>query len=272
MICDTHIHFYDGAYPTAANAVVLADDASPTEYQRVRDVLGIERFVVVQPSAYGLDNSCQLDAMADQRDGRGNGTVRGVMVVDAAVTTDEVRRLTELGVRGARFHMLPGGAVPWDHLETVAGKIAPFGWHIQLQLNGRELAARHDGLARLPTDVVIDHIGRFMPPVGVDDQNFRALVSLVECERAWVKLSAPYESSLEPITDQPADHSDVEPLVTHLVDNVSERLLWASNWPHPGRDVTPSAATLRSQRDRWLPTDELRQQVLVTNPDHLYFA
>ena len=271
MICDTHIHFYDSGYPTAPAAIVHADDAAPSDYLPVRTALDIERFVVVQPSAYGLDNRCQLDALANH--GRpDDGVARGVMVVDANVTDAELRRLTDLGVRGARFHMLPGGAVPWDHLETVARKIGPFGWHIQLQLNGRELAARHEQLVALPAEIVIDHVGRFMPPVPIDDHNFGALVNLIEQERAWVKLSAPYESSVEPITDDPDDHGDVTPLIEHLVEHVPERLLWATNWPHPGRVVTPSPATLRAQRDRWLPTDELRRQVLVTNPDRLYFT
>lgn len=271
MICDTHMHFYDSGYPTAPAAIVHADDASPADYRTVRTALGIERFVVVQPSAYGLDNSCQLDAMASHGH-PDDGLVRGVMVVDADVTDAELGRLTELGVRGARFHMLPGGAVPWDHLEAVARRIAPFGWHIQLQLNGHELAARHDRLAALPTEIVIDHIGRFMPPVRVDDANVRALVDLVEHGRAWVKLSAPYESSVGPITDHPSDHDDVTPLIEHLVDRVPERLLWATNWPHPGQDTAPSPATLRAQRDRWLPTHELRRCVLVDNPEALYFT
>ena len=308
MICDTHLHVYDSRYPTAAEAVVLADDASPDDYRSVQAALGVERLVVVQPSAYGLDNSCQIDAMAQfashrtlhhgtqndgmtyhgmtnhgtnvsgtgdggaGSDGAANDTVRGVMVVDATVADTELRRLTDLGVRGARFHMLSGGAVPWEQLEPVAAKIAPFGWHIQLQLNGRELAARQARLAALPTDVVIDHIGRFMPPVPIDDANFRALVSLLENGRTWVKLSAPYESSVEPITDEPGDHTDVDPLISDLVDRVPERLLWATNWPHPGQETAPTPATLRAQRERWLPTDELRRQVLVTNPDRLYFT
>ena len=48
-------------------------------------------------------------------------------------------------------------------LEAVAANIAPFGWHIQLQLNGRELPSRLDRLLRLPVGLVVDHVGRFMP-------------------------------------------------------------------------------------------------------------
>ena len=268
--CDTHIHFYDERYPSAPNAVLHPPDATTDDYRAVQTELGLERVIVVQPTTYGLDNSCQLDAMAAFGD-----RARGVVVVDDSLNSSELRRLTTLGVRGARFHMLPGGAVPWEMLETVAAKIAPFGWHIQLQCNGRELAARQDQLAALPTEIVIDHIGRYMPPVPTDDDNFTALLQLVEAGHAWVKLSAPYESSTEPIhNDDGAEtnHADVLPLIDVLVERVADRLLWASNWPHPAQSPAPSSGTLRTQLERWLPTDDLRHQVLVTNPDRLYFC
>jgi D-galactarolactone isomerase len=268
--CDTHVHFYDAQYPSAPDAVLRPPDATADDYSALQTELGLERVVVVQPTTYGLDNSCQLDAMATIGE-----RARGVMVVDASVSTDELRRLTKLGVRGARFHMLPGGAVPWQMLETVAAKVAPFGWHIQLQCNGRELAARQDQLAALPTAIVIDHIGRYMPPVPTDDDNFTALLQLVEAGHAWVKLSAPYESSTEPIHNDDharTNHADVLPLINALVERVTDRLLWASNWPHPAQSLAPTSGTLKTQLEQWLPTDDLRHQVLVTNPDHLYFC
>jgi D-galactarolactone isomerase len=272
--CDTHMHFYDARYPSAPDAVLHPPDATADDYRALQTELGLERVVVVQPTTYGLDNSCQLEAMATFGD-PGDGLARGVMVVDGSVSADELRRMTKLGVRGARFHMLPGGAIPWEMLEAVAAKIAPFGWHIQLQCNGRELAARHDQLAALPTEIVIDHIGRYMPPVSTDDDSFTALLRLVEAGHAWVKLSAPYESSTEPILNDDGaetNHADVLPLIDVLVERVADRLLWATNWPHPGQSPAPSPGTLKTQLEQWLPTDELRHQVLVTNPDHLYFC
>lgn len=247
-VTDTHLHVYDRRFPTAATAVVHADDASVTDY--LASLPGTRRVVVVQPSAYGLDNRCQLDAMAEfEQHGL---TARGVMVVDAQTPLAELERLDALGVRGARFHMLPGGAVPWDDLEPVAERIADLGWHVQLQLNGRELPERLDRLMALPTDLVIDHVGRFMPPVPVDSAEFGALAHLVHDGRTWVKLSAPYESSPE--------LSLVEPLAAALIDRHPERLLWASNWPHPGHD--------RSMK-LWIP-DGVDDRIMVNNPAELY--
>jgi D-galactarolactone isomerase len=258
--CDTHIHFYDHRYPPAPAATLRPPDATPDDYRTVMQALDVERMVVVQPTTYGLDNRCQLDAMAAF-----GAAARGVMVIDPTVQPDELARLTDLGVRGARFHMLPGGAVAWDDLEAVAANIAPFGWHIQLQLNGRELPQRLDRLLRLPVDLVVDHVGRFMPPVEPDSVAFAALLTLID-HGAMVKLSAPYESS----RTGPPGFDDVTPLVDALVSRSPERLLWASNWPHPGQKNPPTAAELVALRDRWLPDDDLRRQVLVDNPAELY--
>ncbi len=258
--CDTHTHFYDHRYPVASASRLRPSDATPTDYRTAQATLGTERVVVVQPTTYGLDNSCQLDAMATF-----GGAARGVMVVDHEAQPAELARLTDLGVRGARFHMLPGGAVPWEMLEVVAANIAPFGWHIQLQLDGRELPDRLDRLLRLPVGLVVDHVGRFMPAAGPDTPAFAALLTLVD-HGATVKLSAPYESS----GTGPPGFDDVTRLVDALTARAPDRLVWASNWPHPGQVTPPTAAELVSLRDRWLPTDELRRRVLVDNPAALY--
>lgn len=264
--CDTHLHVYDKRFPTAPTAQLFPPDALAADYRRIQPDLGVDRLVIVQPTTYGLDNTCQLAAIAEFGD-----RARGVMVVDSSTSDDDLARMTELGVRGARFHMLPGGAVPWDELEPVAERIAELGWHVQLQLNGRELAERHERLLQLPVEIVVDHVGRFIPPVDPIDPSFAALVDLVERGNAWVKLSAPYESSVEPISDSVDDHSDVDPLISVLVGRVPERLLWASNWPHPGQSVHPSPATLAAQLRRWVPDDDTRRRILVDNPDRLYF-
>ncbi|MGI9645014.1 MAG: amidohydrolase family protein [Ilumatobacteraceae bacterium] len=258
--CDTHMHVYDDRYPVAPAAVLRPPNASVADYREVQAEIGTTRVVVVQPTTYGLDNRCQLEAMAAFDD-----AARGVMVVDAATTREDLARLTELGVRGARFHMLPGGAVPWEQLEPVADAIAPFGWHVQLQLDGRELPARMERLLALPVSLVIDHVGRFMPAVDPDSAAFAALVTLVD-QGARVKLSAPYESS----ADGPPGFADIAELVDALVARAPDRMLWASNWPHPGQGAPPSPTELVALRDRWLPTPELRRQVLAENPTDLY--
>ncbi|MEM8923339.1 MAG: amidohydrolase family protein [Actinomycetota bacterium] len=259
--CDTHIHVYDARSPAAPTATIHPPDASLDDYAEVQAALGTGRTVLVQPTTYGLDNSLHLAAMAEL----GPERARGVMVVDGSVDADTLRRLTDLGVRGARMHLLPGGAIDGAELEAVAAKVAPFGWHVQLQRNGHELAADLDRLRRLPCPLVIDHVGRFMPPVEADDPAFAALLALVD-DGAHVKLSAPYESA----PDATHRYDLVTAGIDALVARAPDRLLWASNWPHPAQADPPTPADLGRLGARWLPTDALRRQVLVDNPAALY--
>jgi len=259
--CDTHMHFYNARFPSAPTARITPPDAWLDDYREVQRALGLTRVVVVQPTTYGRDNSCQLAAMAALGEG-----ARGVMVVDEATPEAELDRLTKLGVRGARFHMLPGGAVPWDIIEAVAAKVHAFGWHIQLQLNGRELPEREALLKRLPGTLVVDHVGRFTPPVKVDDPAFKVLLRFLETGRCWVKLSGPYESSS---TGAPA-FEDVRPEARALAKAAPQRMLWATNWPHPGqKNPLSHAATLDLLLD-WVDDEATRNRILADNPAELY--
>jgi D-galactarolactone isomerase len=255
------MHIYDSRYQAAPLSILRPPDATVGHYRQVQRALGLDRVVVVQPSTYGLDNSCVLHAVADL-----GGTARAVVVIDDRVTDGELERLTRLGVRGARFHMLPGGAVPWEMMPAVAERIAPFGWHIQLQMNGRDLADRFEALVSLPTPVVIDHVGRYMPPVEPDDGRFAVLLRLLDTGHCWVKLSAPYESAADDAHEYPA----VGRLVRNLVDHAPDRMLWATNWPHPGQVSPPSLADLSRLTFDWMPDAADRRRILVDNPAELY--
>ncbi len=262
--CDCHMHFYGPRrrFSYRADAPNAPPPASVDDYRAVRARLGLARTVVVQPSVYGTDNTCNLEAMAEL-----GAEVRGVMVVDTEVSDAELDRLTGLGVCGERFYML-GGVLGWDILDEMAARVHDFGWHVQLQLDGRELGEREAALRRLPGTLVIDHVGRFGEPVGVDHPGFRALMRLVEGGRCWVKLSMPYDGSRV----GPPNYDDVGVLAKALVRAAPERMLWASNWPHPTVPVTerPDDAVLLDVLLDWAGDDATRHRILVDNPADLY--
>jgi D-galactarolactone isomerase len=259
--CDTHIHFYNAKFPTAPSALMMPEDAWIDDYKDVQRHLSLERVVAVQPTAYGLDNSCQIEAMTAFGD-----RIRGVFVVDDRTPERELDRLTKLGGRGARFHMLPGGAVPWDILEKVAARVHDFGWHIQLQLNGRELPEREAMLKRLPGGLVIDHVGRFTPPADPGHEAFKVLLRLLEGGNCWVKLSAPYES----FAGEPLDYGKIAVEARALVAAAPQRMLWASNWPHPGKDWLPEDAQHLDLLLDWIDDMAVRDRILVDNAVELY--
>ena len=102
--CDTHMHVYEPGYGMAPTALLPPPDGRLEDYRRVQERLGLERAVIVQPTTYGEDNRCTLEAMAAL-----GGSARGVAVVGTGAGDEVYEDLTARGIRGIRFHMLPGG-------------------------------------------------------------------------------------------------------------------------------------------------------------------
>jgi D-galactarolactone isomerase len=259
--CDTHMHIYDHRYTLAPTATFDPPDALVPTYLALRQSLGIDRNVVVQPTAYGKDNRCTLEAMAAI-----GPNARGVAVVDETVSDAELERLSKAGVRGARFHMLAGAPLPWDVLERIAARIHEFGWHVQLQLDGRDLPEREALIRKVSGTLVIDHVGKFLEPVPTDHPSFRLLLRLVENGRTYVKLSAPYEVSKV----GPPYYDDVGALAKMLVRTAPDRMLWATNWPHPTAGAKPDDTLLLDMLLDWIPDEAMRHKALVDNPAQLY--
>jgi D-galactarolactone isomerase len=259
--CDTHMHVYDDRYPLDPGWHAPPPNATTADYLKVQHQLGLERVVVVQPNAYGYDNDCTTDAIRDL-----GSQARGIAIVKPDVSDGELKRLHDAGIRGARCYVLPNPFVQWDDVPRIAARVAPLGWHVQIQLDGRTLP-QYDALIRaLPTDFVIDHNGKFMEPVPPSDPAFQMLLRLLDTGRCWVKLSSPYETSK---TGAPK-YEDVSALARALARRNPERCVWATNWPHPGRNPPPENGDILDLLQDWVPDEATRHRILVDNPARLY--
>ncbi len=265
LSCDCHMHAYGDLerYPPSAGSPFKPVPGGHIDnYLELRRILGLDRAVVVQPSAYGTDNRCTLEAVARLGD-----RARAVVVVDETASDAELEGLTAKGARGLRFFMLPGGALGWDVLPRLAARVAEHGWHIQLQMDGRFLHEREAELARLPCPLVIDHNGKFLEPSGTDHAGFKALCRLLEAGETWVKTSGVYETS----RDGPPHYADVAVLARTLIARYPERCVWATNWPHPSKPGDPpDDSLLVDLLAEWCGSEATLERVLVGNPAALY--
>lgn len=259
--CDCHVHVYEPGYPLAPTATFQPPPAPASAYREVQRALGLSRVVVVQPTGYGFDNRCTLAAIAALGPG-----ARGIAVIPPETPEDELQRLHAAGVRGVRYMMLAGGALSWESLARTAARIAPLGWNINLQLDGRDLPQHEDPLRQLPCRLVIDHVAKFLGPVTPADEPFTSLRRLLDGGRCWIKLSAPYESS----RSGPPAYADVGALVRELAHAYPDRSLWASNWPHPNVVPTPADATLLDWARGLMGGEAAQHRILVGNPAALY--
>lgn len=263
LACDCHFHVFGpyGRFPLDPGRHYDPAEATIPAYLRVADALGLQRMVVVQPSVYGTDNACTLDAA----ERFGLDRARVIAVVDAGIDAAALRALHARGVRGVRFNAVSGNGTPLDQLDALARRIAPLGWHLQIYATGDvwpDLAPR---LAALPVEVVVDHMGGVRTADGVDAPGFGALLRLLEGGRAWVKLCGYRISSAGP------PFADVAPFARALLQAAPERCLWGTDWPHPSlTEWMPEDGALFDRLGEWAPTDAERRRVLVDNPARLY--
>jgi predicted TIM-barrel fold metal-dependent hydrolase len=262
--CDCHIHIFGprDRFPLAAELAYVPRDATIEMYRALRRRLGIERTVVIQPSAYGTDNTCLLEALAAFGD-----TARGVAVVPTDVGDGELERLHAAGVRGLRFSFVVKNAMPPADLERMASRIRPLGWHIQLRSTANDLVELASRLTKLDVEVCIDHMSSIPPAEGTNAPAFKTLLRLVGSGRIWVKLSAPYQLSR---WGAPG-YNDMSPHARALVRAAPERMVWGTNWPHPHPGVVtkPDDADLLDTLLDWADEPQ-RVAMLSINPARLY--
>src|SRR6185436_358367 len=260
--CDTHMHFYDGAASAKPGAPNPGTFTVPM-YRELQKRLGLERVIVVQPNAYRDDNTVTLKAMKEL-----GKAAKGVAVVMPGTPKAELERLTKAGICAVRIMTLHNGTLGFDVMDQLMKEVHPFGWHANIQLDGRELPKYEAQIKRLPGKFVIDHTGKFLEPVAPDSKEFRSLLSLLDTGRCWVKLSAPYETS----KSGPPKYEDVGKLAKALVKHAPQRMLYATNWPHPlnRKPAPPDDAALLELLADWAPDEGVRKKILVDNPAELY--
>jgi len=262
--CDAHVHVFgpQARFPFAAERRFTPCEAPKEKLFALHALLGVERCVVVQSGAHGLDNRVTEDALAAR-----NGRYVGIALVPLTVSDAELRRLDAAGFRGARFNYMGhlGAATPIDEVVAFASRLAPIGWHLQLHFESSLVHELASAVLRSPVPVILDHMGRVDASLGIDQPNFRRLRELVRDERVWVKLSGS-----ERISRRGPPYEDAIPLARALFEDAGNRVLWGTDWPHPNLDHVPDDGALVDLIALIAPSETERQALLVTNPERLY--
>lgn len=276
--CDCHVHVFGPVdrFPYSAGRLFTPGPASVEELISLHGGLGLERVVIVQPSSYGAENGCTLDALR-----RLGGRARGVAVIDAETSDASLRDMHAAGVRGVRLNLETFGrhdpVAARELLIATAARIAPLGWHVQVFTNLGVILALREDIMSLRVPLVVDHFGRADAALGVSQPGLTALLSLVAAGNVYVKVSAPYRISAMP------DYADAAAIARALIEANPDRMLWGSDWPHPGgRPGVPrrpeviepfrpedDGAALNRLRS-WVSDAAQLRKILVENPARLY--
>ena len=262
--CDAHMHVFgpQSRFPFAPGRSFTPCEAPKQKLFALHEFLGIERGVVVQSNAHGLDNSVTEDVLTARK-----GRYLGIALVPVSVTDAELRRLDAAGFRGARFHFMRhlGASTAIDDVIAFGNRISDLGWHLVLHFEGAHIHDLAPALLRAPVPVVIDHMARIDASLGIDQADFRKLLELLRDDRIWVKVSG-----AERVSRKGPPYTDAIAFARALVEAAGDRVLWGTDWPHPNLTHVPDDGLLVDLLESIAPTEMQRHALLVTNPKRLY--
>ena len=260
--CDTHTHVFDARFPAgpAPYALPRADLAT---HEAMRATIGTPRAVLVQPAPYGRDAACLLDALV-----RGNGTLRGVMSADEAVTDATLATWHAAGVRALRFVEMQApsgggrypGSIGVDALRALAPRLRELGWQAHLWASAAQFAELLPELIALRVPLVLDHLAM---PDGAADPAFGTVLQHLRDGDIWVKITLCR-------AHRGAAVESLRPLQDALVAANPDRLLWGSDWPYVRMAPPPDAGAMLDLFLDWLGDASLARRILVENPRELF--
>jgi predicted TIM-barrel fold metal-dependent hydrolase len=265
---DCHAHVFGPAalFPYAAERGYTPPDAPCAAYLAMLAATGMDRGVLVQGSAHGLDNRAMLGALDEAPD-----RLRGIAVMPADTPLDALLALRRRNVVGLRFFSDRDGRYQGSVSLAAAVRHAAVlhrsGMHVQLMASLQDIdETAIAAFARLGMPVVVDHFGHVDTQAGTDHRAFQRLCEWVARGQVWVKLSAIYR-----LGGGENEGAAVRPFHDALLAANGERLLWGSDWPHPNHaGPAPDALSLLRRFLAWTPDAAMRQRILVANPAALF--
>jgi predicted TIM-barrel fold metal-dependent hydrolase len=238
------------------------------DYLALAGTMGFERFVFVQPSAYGRDNACMLDAMREV----GLAQCRGIVDVDENAPDALLATMNALGVRGVRINVSPVKPLEPGFSETMRPRIErldarchELGWHLDFLSPGWLTEELLPIFARMRCAFSIAHMGMFRAEAGPQQPGFLKLLDMLHHGdgRAWVKLTGTYRMATAP------DFADAAPMAHALIAAAPDRLIWGSDYPHLSFADQVGSVQLFNLLADWAD-EATRRKILVENPAALF--
>ncbi|KAH6664984.1 hypothetical protein B0J14DRAFT_240507 [Halenospora varia] len=238
---DSHMHVIGDLkkYPLSPNAAYTPHTHLLHDAMAFEKSVSLRNIVLVQPSIYGNDNSCLLDALR----ALGQSRSRGVVTFDPdTISQSTLREWHGIGVRGVRVNIKSVGravaeADLAEELCKYADVIRPFGWVLQIWIGLESMPLIEKIMTKLRVKVCVDHFGGpTIPKSFVKDGNadpytlpgFQSLINLLTRGNFYVKMSAPYR-----LTNDAGLQRDIEPFAKEIL-RVGGRtsVVFATDWPH----------------------------------------
>lgn len=264
LACDAHMHVFGplDRYPCVERPHYTLPDGKLAQYLRLMEVLKLKRFVIVQPSFYGTDNRCMIDALEVA-----GSIARGVAMIEEDADAATLDRFHKAGVRAVRLDLFARSALPTaeiqQYITRMAKRCASLGWHLQFYAPGWVVRNLIPFLADLQTDFVIDHMGYMLEEDGLTQDDFARLLDLLRDGNCWLKLSAPYRIAKH------RGYEAVAPMAKGIIAAAPHKVIWGSDWPHIP-DGSRDTGELLNLLARWTDDAAVHRAILADNPARLF--
>lgn len=271
LACDAHFHVFGpkGAYPYHGKLRYEPPHAPLDDYLKLAQRLGISRYVFVQPSAYGRDNQCMLDAMRQMP----REACRGIVDLEDSTPDAELDAMHALGVRGIRMNVSPIHQEQEGLMESMLPRIQFWearclerGWHLDFLMPGWLTQRMIPVLDRLRVDHSLAHMGMFLARLGPDQKGFQDMLALAARGqgRTWIKWTGTYRMATLPAMD------DAAAMARAVLEAAPQRIIWGSDYPHLSFADQVGSIQLFNLMHEWAPRPEDKQRILVDNPAQLF--
>ena len=143
LACDAHMHVFGppDKYPCVAHPHYTLPDGKLAYYLQLMGMLQLKRFVIVQPSFYGTDNRCMIDALHVA-----GSIARGVVMIDEGADAATLDSYHVSGVRAVRLDLFARSGLPTAEIQQYITRMA----RLCSRRQGETLAGlcRHQGRLR----------------------------------------------------------------------------------------------------------------------------
>jgi 2-pyrone-4,6-dicarboxylate lactonase len=165
---------------------------------------------------------------------------------------------------------------PKEELLEIAHRIRQWGWHVVIYFEAVDLPELLDFFTELPTQIVVDHMGRPDVTKPVNGPEFELFVQFMrEHENVWSKVSCPERLSVagpRALDGEQYAYRDVIPFAKRIVEAFPDRVLWGTDWPHPNlKEHMPDDGLLVDFVPHIAVTETQQRKLLVDNPMRLYW-
>jgi predicted TIM-barrel fold metal-dependent hydrolase len=265
-VSDCHLHVVDPVrfpFPESDGYRPAANERGAAG--RLRVTLAAHQVthgLLVQPSAYGDDNTAMLDAIA-----AADGLLKGIAVVRPDASDRHLETLRASGVVGISINVAARGQAAFGagQTESFLRRIRELDWYVELQYSASSFPLFAPSLRAAGVKVIFPHFGRPHPELTVDEPGFQQVLQFGREGRGLLKLSGAFR-----ISKVPYPFIDIDPFAEAALNAFGiDCCVWGSDWPFLDSSKSGYGA-VQSLLKRWHPDADDQRTVLWNTPQRAF--